>query len=133
MTASLAQLHRIARTERARRQTAWAAEGQHQSDRARHDDVIWSNIVMMVGQAAGDRDCLKDGRLRWNSQQVDVMERRTRATALQMESKLDMSDPKDLNLVRGLWQLYRWVREQNPAFATAGPEYLRAPQEGTPT
>lgn len=121
-----AELLQIARDERARRKAGWQAAGLGLSDRAQQDDIIWSNIEQMAGRAAQDPAAMKRQPWYWTAPEVDVMERVTRSTAIKAETSLDLAKEENWAKVKGLWQLYNWVRQRNPAFATLGPEYLRA-------
>lgn len=110
MTRTPAQLLQIAREERARRKAAWTAAGQGQSDRAAHDDALWSNIEQMAGLAAGDPACAKRQPQWWSRPQTITMARNIFATATKADASLDLTIPANLDKVRGLFDLYRWLR-----------------------
>lgn len=110
VTLSPAQLLQIAREERARRKAAWAAAGQSDADRARQDDALWSNIEQMAGIAANDATCMKRQPQYWNRAQRIIMARSIWATACKADAHLDTTIAANLDKVRGLSQLYRWVR-----------------------
>lgn len=105
-----AQLLQIAREERARRKAAWTAAGQGQSDRAKYDDALWSNIEQITGMAAGDPACQRRQPQWWSEPQKIIMARNIFATATKADASLDMSIPANVDKVRGLFALYRWVR-----------------------
>lgn len=110
MSLAPAQLHQIAREERARRKAAWKAAGQGLSDRAAYDDALWSNIEQMAGLAADDPVCSKRQPQWWNRSQKIIMSRNIFATAMKADSSLDLTIPANRDKVSGLFQLYRWLR-----------------------
>lgn len=110
MTLTPAQLHQIAREERARRKAAWKAAGQGMSDRVAYDDALWSNIEQMAGLAAGDPACSTRQPQWWSRPQKIIMARNIFATATKADSSLDLTNPANRDKVRGLFQLYRWLR-----------------------
>ncbi|CAD7335329.1 hypothetical protein FIV32_02210 [Sphingomonadales bacterium 58] len=109
-SASPAQLHRFASDERARRKAAFAAAGQAQSDRARQDDIIWSNIEQMAGYEAGDPACLKRQPSSWARPERITMARNAWATACKAETSLDASIAANGEKIAALWHLYRWLK-----------------------
>ena len=108
--ATPAQLHQFAQDERARRKAAFAADGQAQSDRARQDDILWSNIEQMAGCHAGDAACLKRQPTQWNQAERITMARSAWATACKAETSLDASIAANGAKITALWQLYRWLK-----------------------
>lgn len=105
-----AQLHQIAREERARRKAAWSAAGQGDTSRAHQDDVIWSNIALMAGRAAGDAACQARGPRDWTLPERITMARNAWATACKAEATLGTTTEDALRKVAGLFALYRWLR-----------------------
>lgn len=105
-----AQLHQIARDERARRKAAWKAAGQGLSDRAAYDDALWSNIEQMTGLAAGDPACSQRQPQSWGRSQRIVMARNIYATAIKAHDSLDLTIAANVDKVAGLFDLYRWLR-----------------------
>ncbi|MGE6693315.1 hypothetical protein ACQKE8_12830 [Sphingobium limneticum] len=105
-----AQLHQIAREERARRKAAWTDAGQGQSDRALYDDALWSNIEQCAGLAAGDPACSRRQPQWWSEPQKIIMARNAFATAMKADARLDQTNPANLEKIRGLFQLYRSIR-----------------------
>ncbi|MDV5823092.1 hypothetical protein [Sphingobium naphthae] len=105
-----AQLHQIAREERARRKAAWSAAGQGDTRRAHQDDVIWSNIVHIVGHAAGDAACRTRGPQEWTLSERISMARNAWATACKAETTLGTTTEDALRKVAGLFALFRWLR-----------------------
>ncbi len=107
---SPAQLHQIARDERARRRAAWERSGKAASDIARNDDIIWSNIEQMTGLAAGDPICCARQPDFYYDPTRIVMARNIYATATKADASLDMSRDANRAMVANLFRLYRWVR-----------------------
>ncbi|MBA4092286.1 MAG: hypothetical protein C0494_17080 [Sphingobium sp.] len=105
-----AQLHQIAREERARRKAAWDAAGQGQSDRARYDDALWSNIEQAAGIAAGDPACATRQPQWWSEPQRKIMARNAWLTAVKANASLDDTIAANCAKISGLVQLYRWLR-----------------------
>ncbi|MEC3912171.1 hypothetical protein U5A82_17330 [Sphingobium sp. CR2-8] len=119
MTRTPAQLHQIARDERARRKAALEAAGQGQSDRARYDDALWSNIEQMAGLAAGDPHCQARHPQRWRDDERAVMAKNLWATACKADAKLDQTIEANRIKTADLLALYRWVRPMGwPPYAT---------------
>jgi hypothetical protein len=114
-----AQLHQIARDERARRKAAWSAAGQGDTSRAHQDDVIWSNIAVMAGRAAGDDACQARGPRDWTLPERITMARNAWATACKAEATLGTATEDSLRKVAGLFALFRWLRPTgwSPLFA----------------
>ena len=109
-SASPAQLHQFAKDERARRKAAFEAAGQAQSDRARQDDIIWSNIEQMAGREACDPECLKREPRHWNRPERVTMARNAWATACKAETSLDATIAANSEKIAALWHLYRWLK-----------------------
>ncbi|WP_278983222.1 hypothetical protein [Sphingobium yanoikuyae] len=105
-----AQLHQIARNERARRKAAWTAAGQDSSGRAREDDALWSNVEQITGLAAGDPLCQQRQPQWWSEPQRIIMARSAWQTACKADQRLDHASAQDLATIRGLFHLYRWLR-----------------------
>lgn len=105
-----AQLLQIAREERARRKAAWTAAGEGQSDRAKNDDALWSNIEQMAGLAAGDPACQRRQPQWWSEPQKRIMARSAWNTAVKAERKLDTSIPANQTTANNLVYLYRFLR-----------------------
>lgn len=105
-----AQLHAIAREERARRKAAWAQAGQALSDRAQQDDIIWSNIEQMTGREAGDPVCSKRQPHYWTRPERITMARSAWKTLIKMEDVLDRASPADVKRATAMSHLYRWLR-----------------------
>ncbi|WP_289144969.1 hypothetical protein [uncultured Sphingobium sp.] len=110
MTRTPAQLHQIARDERARRKAAWEAAGEGSSDRARYDDALWSNIEQMAGLEASDPTCLRRELQWWSMPQREIMARNAWATAYKADANLDHTVDANLDKIADLFALYRWVR-----------------------
>lgn len=110
MNATPAQLHQIAREERARRKAAWERAGKAGTDIARYDDALWSNVEQMTGLAAGETVCLSREPRWWSEPQKIIMARNIWATAIKADSSLDLTIDANATKVRDLFILYRWVR-----------------------
>lgn len=110
MTLAPAQLHQLARDERARRKAAWKAAGQGLSDRAAMDDVIWSNIEQCTALAAGDPAAAKRAPSYWTLPEVIVMARNAWVTACKAETTLDATIATNRQKILDLWHLFRWLR-----------------------
>lgn len=105
-----AQLHKIAREERARRKAAWDRAGKAGSDQAKHDDRLWSNIEQMAAIEAGDPTALSRQPQHWNDQERIAMARNIWATILKAETSLDTAIAANQEKLVGLSHLFRFVR-----------------------
>ena len=110
MTLAPAQLHQIARDERARRKAAWNAAGQGLSDHAAQDDVIWSNIEHCTALAAGEPAAAKRAPSYYTLPEYVVMTRNAWVTACKAETTLDASITANRQKILDLWHLFHWLR-----------------------
>ncbi|MES2157512.1 MAG: hypothetical protein V4512_06880 [Pseudomonadota bacterium] len=95
-----AQLHQIAREERARRRAAWERGGKGASELAVQDNIIWSNIEHFMRVLTGDRRPPQN----WSDDVRATMAANVRATlhkACAAEGQADMSNKiADLRALR---------------------------------
>lgn len=105
-----AQLHQIARDERARRKAAWKAAGPGLFDRAAQDEVIWSNIEHCTALAARDPAAAKRAPSYYTLPEYSVMARNAWITACKAETTLDAGVATNRQKILDLWHLYRWLR-----------------------